>query len=546
MNNDDNKKGGQWIVNTDGKRSTLTLLNGEAAGTVNVALVPVSICHLFSPNLLFPNHDTTRVLYRMYSQELETEIWKAVEKFSDDIAHQCRVMTFHESKFDLSEKTRRSEAQRTAYRIDTRLYQSVPELKTQVNFLRPSFDSANIQQQKRIQFREVCTVEDIRKLDLSYDTYHKTPYPFQFRGSLPVSIMKSDIPEMYNNQQFLSVAPKTNGLRFFLLGVTFFHEQMMVFMDRALKLYLVPLDVPAIWFHGTILDGELVSRSDGGYAFIVYDAWQCNGVPLGQESYLNRLQIPHLLLEQWKSQVKAPLFDIRVKSVYTVEQVPDMLMNELNGMDHLLDGLIITAVEPSAPLGRASQKIYKYKVGNENTIDCLVQHKQAQTLHLLSFVKGHEYALWAMIDNLERAQKTDLKTTCHELGVDVDHCNNWEKLAASLHGKVVECAYQQDTKSWKLKSVREKSDANLLRTAEKTFQNIQENLTLNEIFPEDYVRWPIDVRKKLIQWESGFQKMLQVNWTMVPLLNLGKVKHYIPIRPLAPVKFKELNRILQF
>lgn len=542
---------GKWIVDTSGKTPVVQLINTGGTGSLDVALSLTTLYQLFPPSLRFASAEKTTCMYRIYSQELETEIWKAIENFTQDVPHQCRAMTMHENKFDLAEKTRRAEYQRTTYRIDTRLYQVVPELKTQVYFLCPSRGTANVQQQKQIVFRTIQDIKELQQLNSKYEIYHKTPYPFRFRGSLPVSIMKSDLPTMYDNRQFLSVAVKTNGLRCFLLAVTFYNEPMVIMMDRSLKLYLIALPLPSVWFCGTILDGELVSLENGKYGFIVYDTWQINGVPLAQESYLNRLQIASLAVHQWKHEMQKDkqetIFDVRMKSVYSIEQVPTMLMNELSAMDHYLDGLIITAVEPSAPMGRATNQIYKYKVGNDNTIDCLIQYINDTKLHLLCVVKANEYALWSEIPDLQAAQHTDLISTCKQLGFTEQ--KTWSELAKALHGKVVECAcVQVDNKQnkknyqWKLKTVREKAEANLLATAEKTFRNIEENLLLDDIFPPEYCSWPTEQRQKLKQWETGFQKLLNVNWTMVPQLKMGTQKNYIPIRPLAPVSLHEINK----
>jgi hypothetical protein len=549
---------GHWVLNAS--TGSLQLVGSQHVGSINVSLLPAAVKQLFPPNLLYPNANTEEILYRIYSQELETDVWKAKEKFTEDIPHQCRVMTLHETKFDLSEKTRRTEHQRTTYRVDTRMYQSQPELKSVVNFLCPTMGAANIHLQKSLNVKHIDPADEkeIERLNVLYDAYHKTPYGFCFRGSLPVSIMKSDIPEIYNNRQFWTVAPKTNGLRFFLIACTFYNQHMVILMDRSLKLYLLPLSVPLIWFQGTILDGELVSVENGGYAFIIYDCWQCNGVPVAQESYLNRLQIASLAIESIKQKEQAKpstLFlspcniELRVKPVYTIDQAPAMLMNELNQMDHLLDGLILTAVEPSAPIGRALNKIYKYKVGPDNTIECLIQYvpseKEPFRMDLLcsssATSKTNEYVLWASVSDFRISQGHDLNACCKQLGIL--KCETWETLAASIHGAVLECEYVLQADTWKMKCVREKAEPNLLTTAEKTFQNIKEGLRLTDIFPK-HCSWTEEQRLMIQKWEEGFQKTLGCNWTAVPQLKMGKQKDYVPIRALAPVSLKEMRKLV--
>ena len=550
---------GHWVLNTNS--GALKLVGSQNVGKIDVALSAVQIRELFPPSLLFPptqlaakegekEKESNEPLYRIYSQELETDLWKAIEKFTEDIPHQCRIMTFHETKFDLCEKTRRSEHQRTTYRVDTRLYQVQPELKTVVNFLCPTLGAANIQLQKTIQFSVVQDNTHLKTLNQAYDVYHKTPYPFCFRGSLPVSIMKSDIPSIYDNQQFWSVAPKTNGLRFFLLACTFYNQRLAVFMDRSLKLYLVPLALPQVWFQGTILDGELVSLQTGGHAFIIFDCWQMNGVPVAQESYLNRLQIASLALDEYqKTKTSRVDIELRVKAVYTIQDAPAMLMNELPAMDHLLDGLIFTAVEPSAPIGRASHKIYKYKVGMENTIDCMIVYpspeREPYRLDLLCTGPLNQnqkgFIHWATIQDVRTAQDCELLTCCATLGLG--KCSSWEQVCETIDGKVVECAYLQNKQMWKLKTIREKADANLLSTAEKTLQNVYESLRLTDVFPE-YSSWTKEQRKTIDAWEEGFQKTLNANWTIAPQLKLGKQKDYIPIRVLAPVPLQTMTKLL--
>lgn len=75
-----------------------------------------------------------------------------------------------------------------------------------------------------------------------------------------------------------------------------------------------------------------------------------------------------------------------------------------------------------------------------------------------------------------------------------------EEINAAIHEQIIECRYSKLNKHWRFELFRkDKTLPNSLTTAKKTWQNIQENLTLLDMVPPGSL--PEGDRQKVAEWE---------------------------------------------
>lgn len=389
-----------------------------------------------------------------------------------------------------------------------------------------------------------------------------------FPGSLPQSILKSDIPTIYNAHCFYTIAPKTNGIRFLLVACSFFNQKMLLLVDRAQHVYLLKCKCPDIIFDGTILDGELVLLEKGPhkneYCFLVYDSIMVCGVPCSEYNYLIRKLNALTLLESWEHSLldslgqtlnnptneniwlhhsldsskrifletsceenslrhvsTSPII-FRIKHVYEMNQIYEMLTKVIPSLDHEIDGLILTAVEPCVQMFKTNT-IFKWKKGNDHTIDFLCNIIQPGVVDLMCFC--NETKLWYVW--------TQILT----------------KTTPEMQHSVVECRYLYDTKDrivktsphessgWIIETVRnDKNQPNLKSTVEKTWQNIEENLSLLDLFPKGSL--PEETRNQIKNWELEHQHL---SWHSF-LKYFEKMDNKSYVVPLAPVNILQMSK----
>jgi hypothetical protein len=232
----------------------------------------------------------------------------------------------------------------------------------------------------------------------------------------------------------------------------------------------------------------------------------------------------------------------RTKRVYAPDRFYEMLALELPRLDHDTDGFISTAVEPPIHAGHTPH-IFKLKNRNDNTIDPLAVLAPPSTAPAadgtsgaaaskgsiqvdLVVGQGGEGALWATID-VSRAELLTLASKAGA-GASADAPREW------LHGRVVECRYEAKSPepapasaghtgaksggsdgsaegranavggpgTWRIQTIRgDKAAPNALSTAQKTWRNIEENLSLQDVFPKGSLS--DEQRRRLLDWERA-------------------------------------------
>jgi hypothetical protein len=354
-----------------------------------------------------------------------------------------------------------------------------------------------------------------------------------FPGSVPVSMMRSDIKKLYDGAYFFVWAPKTNGLRFFAVFCHLGGYPWVLLVNRAQDIFVLPgIVAPDVMFDGTVLDGELVPTNNGSFAFVAYDCASSCGVPCSEYNYLVRLQIAGLLADSWNTAngrrgeanqqptAQSTAMDVgppktlsagmggglgalewRVKRVYSPERVMEMLL-EQGSLDHGTDGYITTAVEPPIQIGQ-TQTIFKVKRATDHTIDFLAVVLNATepnpAVVLVDLVAMSNNGSHGVLFDTIEISGAELPLVARRLGYQgaepLLNIDEW------LNGRVVECRYNPARQSWDPELMRsDKSTPNKIYTAQKTWQNIEEDLRLTDIFPPGSI--PDNTRAQLVDWEK--------------------------------------------
>lgn len=486
------------------------------------------------------------VVYRVNGSALEQQVHKAIYQVYAQVPRRHDRVAIEDDEFFQNDKVRRIDQARKTFRSGTRLFQSQPERKTPLSsLLTPSSTAIRLvvgPPPPSLPFSALASAQQPSGSAQQPSGSSKQPSgsaqqpsgsaPKQsngqdpFPGSIPVSLMRSDIKQLYDASNYYVWSWKANGVRFLLVAGTFGGHRLILLVNRARQIFLVPLTVPAMLFDGTILDGELVRTRDGGFVFLVYDAIMTCGVSCGEYAYLIRLQNAGLLIRALG--VQNGLFEIRVKPVYGPTQIADMLEHVLPFLDHEIDGLIATAVEPPVQPGQTNT-ILKHKRDTDHTIDFLVSataHHDTVQLDLLAAKGGGQgCSLWATT-HLHSATGVG-----ERLGLG-NELHSATELAAAMNGRIFECRYNAETQQWDPELLRaDKTAPNKVSTAWKTWQNVCERLSLLHLFPPDSV--DDAVRERLRKWETNNRR-----WPSAKTAAELKMTTAIPritVRPAAPV-----------
>ena len=116
-------------------------------------------------------------------------------------------------------------------------------------------------------------------MEHSWGTTGKNIFP----GSQPVSIEYRHFKLLASNPYV--VCEKTDGVRFMMLAFMFENKKQCVFLNRALEMFVCPLNFRKSVYDGTILEGEMY-----GDTFMIYDILIACGEVVGNTDFLARLK----------------------------------------------------------------------------------------------------------------------------------------------------------------------------------------------------------------------------------------------------------------
>lgn len=259
----------------------------------------------------------------------------------------------------------------------------------------------------------------------------------QFPGANPVSIERCMIPRL-RAEKYVATA-KTDGERFLMMAVTLRKVKVCLFIDRAMRMFIMPGSLPTMAFENSLLDGELVQCQDQTWHYLVFDCIYLSGLDLASHRFSSRLW----LVKEWLADVGSGLSGVRIAVKKFVAVASGQRVAEEQRMP--IDGLIFVP-EATPYVCFKHDTLFKWKADRQHTVDFRAQDNK---LCVLSKNKLVEKAKIHPDDS-------------------------------AANGAIVECRY--DGKQWRVVKVRnDKSSPNDLYVYSKTLLNIQEDIQRSEL-----------------------------------------------------------------
>jgi len=271
-----------------------------------------------------------------------------------------------------------------------------------------------------------------------------------FPGSQPVSIEYRHF-DVLRSQPYV-VCEKTDGTRCMLLAFTYEKKRTCVLVNRALDMFLCPLNFRRPVYDGTILEGELYEES----VFMVYDALLACGTYVGQLDFLERLA----RVEEVKKALTVLAYDpirIQVKTFWALKDFRTFMDVYLPAVTQKVDGLVFTPVRTGVKIG-THETMFKWKPREKNTIDFQMKKKGD---------------LWRLYVQEKGKLVFESELRAHQVP-DA----SWVEEDA-----IVECQYmfQDEPMWWKpLWRRRDKTFPNSRRTFYRTLVNIKEDIKMED------------------------------------------------------------------
>ena len=284
------------------------------------------------------------------------------------------------------------------------------------------------------------------------DHFHKTIGTFKdgksppiFPGPQPVSIERKHF-EILKNEPYV-VCEKTDGVRHALVCTTFNGTPVAAFLNRALQVQPIKINIPTIHYNGTVLDGELVD----GNLFMIYDAMQVHGENLMKKNLLERLEFASKFVRK----VKNDSIKIKLKKFFVKDDIEELVKQHIPQLSYKTDGLVFTPVKDEVRIG-THETMFKWKPRDMNTIDFQLKWR------------GDRWGLYI--------QDRGILVFQSEIQHKPD--NPW-----LVEDNILECQYMIDDRIpwWMPVGLRtDKHHPNNRRTFYRTLVNIKENIQLEE------------------------------------------------------------------
>jgi len=297
----------------------------------------------------------------------------------------------------------------------------------------------------------------INFMEKSWGTKGKGIFP----GCQPISIEREHFGILEKNNYV--VCEKTDGTRYMMIAIQFGMQKVCVFINRALEMFVAPLNFRMAVFKGTILEGELYNNE-----FMIYDCLMTCGEVVGNQGFLERLD--HCEKTVKKAMVlKTDSITLKVKTFHLHRDFKEFMDKYLPKVKQEIDGLIFTPIDQPIRIG-THNTMFKWKPRNKNTIDFLV--KKGPTAETPGCVPGaHVWRLYIQ----------DRGKHIFESSIPVEKMSDYKWLKI---GDIVECMYvnwENGPVWWKpIKKRSDKTFPNSRRTFYRTLVNIKENIIMKE------------------------------------------------------------------
>ena len=270
-----------------------------------------------------------------------------------------------------------------------------------------------------------------------------------FPGSQPVSIERKHFNTLCS--QPYVVCEKTDGIRCMLLAFMFEGRKTCVYLNRALEMFLCPLNFrkPVYEGNGTILEGELYEDT-----FMIYDALVVSGKGVGHLDFLERLEHIENLMKML-TVLKYDPIKLQIKTFHVLTDFKKFMEEYLPTVSQEMDGLIFTPIKTWVKTG-THETMFKWKPRDKNTIDFQMK--------------------W--VDDKWKLYVQEKGKLIFESLLNPTQVPEWVK-----DGAIVECQYMfEDSPMWwkPLKARTDKTFPNSRRTFYRTLVNIREDIKMEE------------------------------------------------------------------
>ena len=299
----------------------------------------------------------------------------------------------------------------------------------------------------------------IKNINFHYSLKGETYFP----GSQPVSIEKKDLFKLNKYEYYVSL--KTDGVRFIMVFTKDKQDNnVCILINRAMQIYSINLKGEDKLYSGTILDGELC-LDKSKWKFIVHDGLLLCGSKINHNSYTSRLSDIDCVIQSYI--YNEQMIDISIKKTYPFTAFNEFLDTEYNNNTLINDGIIF--MPNSLPVISGTQySMFKWKPVNKCTFDFLIKENEnnleAYVFHMKNIV------IFAKIHyNTEQGKEFIDKTKI---------------LPEYKNECILECSFNNNNFT-PLMIRTDKTHCNSLRTVERTLFNINEGITVNDLFNND-------------------------------------------------------------
>jgi len=273
-----------------------------------------------------------------------------------------------------------------------------------------------------------------------------------FPGPQPCSIERLNFKSLQDNPYF--VCDKTDGVRHAFICCDVDNKHIACTMNRQLDCRIMNLKLPRQCTKGTVLDGEIIQRSDGQWIFLVYDCVAMCGRPTLSFPFQERMSYADTFINSYKESIGDALV-FQKKMFFPLQNISAFLNIE---KAYNTDGVII--IPANDPIKTNSHfNYFKLKNGHENTVDFAIDNNCSLFLQ--------QKGLFKKTMNIVRDSSAS--------GIPRNVSSGSDLYA------IVECSFIKN-KEWTVKMHRpDKTMPNSLYTHKKTMLNIKENIQTSEL-----------------------------------------------------------------
>lgn len=273
----------------------------------------------------------------------------------------------------------------------------------------------------------------------------------------PCSLMRKDMETLHRTKYM--VGAKADGVRAFML-FSFTEDPEMDYValvDRKGRGGVFDVRAPTEFYSGTLLDGEMVTK-DGHMTYYVFDIISLSGYTMVKK--------PHVIRRGEMKRAVSQLVDMNkhLKHLTIVEKkwfpVGSVNFNDISRSIHPspCDGLVFVP-EHGRKLAPGRQvDHFKWKRAEDHTVDFFIQNNQ-----LFVGDMGHKIP----------AQRLNINEFKNGTNLTVEDCS------------IIECKMTKKDGAWTAHMMRARPDKhtpNDHRVVTQTLQNVEESISLDELF----------------------------------------------------------------